>query len=108
MRVAERRSFVHSGGQLEGLSEESVELGLDQHTVGVRHLRKHIFTHNDTQLQPIISFRYLREHLGRYGEYSQRSLSTSFPPHSVASMAFTDSTSRRLSGSLQQTQQRER
>lgn len=32
--------------------------------------------------------------------HSQRSLSSSFPPHRVASIAFTESTVRRLSGSL--------
>ena len=35
--------------------------------------------------------------------YSQRSLSTSFPPHRVASIAFKERTVRRLSGSLRHT-----
>ncbi|TNN28402.1 hypothetical protein EYF80_061451 [Liparis tanakae] len=57
-------------GQLERLPQETVKLGLHQHAAGVRHLRKHIYRHTDTS----------------------RSLSTSFPPHSVASIAFTEST----------------
>lgn len=102
VRVAEGRPFVHSGGQFEGLSEKGVELGLDQHAVGVGHLRKDIFphtAHRHNQWRPFD----LRTDIRGPRVHSQRSLSTSFPPHSVASMAFTDSTTRRLSGSLQHT-----